>query len=301
MTIRRCSLQPHYATRYNALMPPRPIITLLTDFGEKDTYVGAMKGVILSIAPDAQIVDISHEIAPQDIKQAAAILDGIYQYYPEHSVHVIVVDPGVGSERKPIALRGERGTCLAPDNGVLSYIHTKEPHSPVFALDRQEYWLPLPSNTFHGRDIFSPVAAHLSVGVPIQELGTPIIRIVTFPLPSVLVTETTIKGEVVKIDNFGNALTNIGQLQWLSKDALRFTPQVGWELLSPVTLDARQVRIICGWHTLTGIHQNYTQVAIGQLVAVVGSNKELEIAVNQGRASDALSIQPGHSVIIQFV
>jgi len=274
---------------------PRPIVTLLTDFGEQDDYVGAMKGVILSIAPDAHIVDISHQVAPQNILQAASILDNVYRYYPAHTVHVVVVDPGVGSARQPIALQTARGTFVAPDNGVLTPVRAKEQGWKAIILNKPDYWLPSPSNTFHGRDIFSPVAAHLASGVAFEKLGQTVSDIVALTMPSLTIAAKTIKGEVTRIDSFGNALTNIAPLRWVDDHTLEFT---GGDV--PVRIDARTTRVVCGWHTVDGIHQNYSQVVAGQALAVVGSSSELEIAVSQGNASEQFAIQASSPVTLRF-
>lgn len=279
----------------------QPIITLLTDFGEYDAYVGAMKGVMLGILPGVQLVDISHQIAPQNIRQAASMLAHVYPYYPAHTVHLVVVDPGVGGERRPIALETPRGFFVAPDNGVLTYVRLWEPSSTPVLLENTTYWLPSPSSTFHGRDIFSPVAAHLASGVPIQKMGSVLDDLVMLPLPPLEITPTTIRGEVVQIDHFGNLLTNIAQLRWLDAQTLELRPlsqQAGSD--TPLQIDATKARITCGWHVVNGIHQTYSMVGAGQPLAVVGSGGELEIAVNQGSASDSFVIQMGDPVTLHF-
>lgn len=273
------------------MLPSRPIITLLTDFGEHDAYVGAMKGVILTILPDAQLVDISHQVTPQDIQQAASILANVYSYYPAHTVHLAIVDPGVGSVRQPIALETPHGIFVAPDNGILTYIRLREPASVAVLLENTSYWLAPPSNTFHGRDIFSPVAAHLASGVPIHKMGSPLGAIIMLPLPPLEVTPTLIRGKVIQVDRFGNLLTNISCLRWLDTDKLEFrhTPSQDTATIV-IQLNAANVRITCGWHALRGIHQTYSTMGLGQVLAVVGSNGELEIAVNQGTASNVLAV-----------
>lgn len=289
-------------SRYNALMlTPRPIVTLLTDFGEYDAYVGAMKGVILSIAPDVQLIDISHKVTPQNIHQAASILAGIYAYYPGHTIHLAVVDPGVGSERQPIALETHRGIFVAPDNGLLTYIRLKEPSSTPVLLENRSYWLPSPSNTFHGRDIFSPVAAHLAKGVPVRQMGSILETIVMFPVTPLDLTPTMIRGEVTQIDRFGNLLTNISYLRWLDTETLELH-HVQVQNNEPITiqLNATKVRITCGWHAFKGIRHTYSTAEVGQPLAVVGSNGELEIAINQGSASSALAAKVGDPVTLHI-
>jgi hypothetical protein len=275
----------------------RPIITLLTDFGERDDYVGAMKGVILSIAPEAQLVDISHQIEPQNIREAATILDSVYRFYPSHTVHMVVVDPGVGSARLPIALRTAYGIFVAPDNGVLTPVYSKDPDDSVLvALENTEYWLPDRTNTFHGRDVFSPVAAHLANGVPLEKMGPRITGPIMLIVPELEITPTLIRGEVTRIDHFGNALTNIIPLRWLDSASVELAP-IGKQ---PILLDAVRCRVTCGWHSVSGLHQNYSTVSIGQPVAVIGSSQELEIAINQGNASEKFDIKVGSPVTLQF-
>lgn len=274
----------------------RPIITLLTDFGEHDDYVGAMKGVMLGIAPDAQLVDISHQIERQNIGQAASIIDSVYRYYPAHTVHLVVVDPGVGSERRPIALKTANGSFVAPDNGVLTHVYTREADPIVVALENPDYWLPVPSNTFHGRDIFSPVAAHLATGSAIEKMGSRLDHLTMLPIPALTVAPSLIRGEVVRIDHFGNALTNILPLHWLDSETVEFSPPGD----PPIRLKAGSSHVTCGWHSVTGLHQNYSTVAVGQPVALIGSSAELEIAVNQGNASEVFAIKVGSPVTLQF-
>lgn len=275
-----------------------PIITLLTDFGEQDGYVGAMKGVMLGIQPDARLVDITHQIDPQNIRQAASVLSAVFPYYPPHTVHLVVVDPGVGSERDPIAVETPVGRFVAPDNGVLTFVLQGQPSWSAVRLDRPEYWLGEPSNTFHGRDIFSPVAAHLAKGTPLSDMGSPLEQITLLELPTLSITPHSIRGEVVRIDHFGNLLTNIRHLQWINDDTIEFRPENGDG--PPKQITATKVQVMCGWHTLDRIQQTYSQVPQGRKLALVGSEGELEIAVNQGNAEEALSIKVGDPVTLHI-
>lgn len=268
----------------------------MTDFGERDDYVGAMKGVILGIAPDAQLVDISHQVEPQNIHQAASILDSVYRYYPDHTVHVVVVDPGVGSARRPVALKTAQGMFVAPDNGVLTHIYARQDAPDVVALENPDYWLPSPSMTFHGRDIFSPVAAHLAMGASFEKMGPRMDHLTTLPVPSLAVAPTFIRGEVIRIDHFGNVLTNIMPLRWVDADTVEFCPP-GQDT---ITIEVSRTRISCGWHTVTGMYPSYSSVSIGQSVALIGSSQELEIAINQGNVSQAHAIKVGSPVTLQF-
>ncbi len=278
-----------------------PIITLLTDFGDRDGYVGTMKGVILGIAPDAQIVDISHQITPQDIHQAAIVLSDAYTYFPPHTVHLVVVDPGVGSQRNPIALQTPRGYFVAPDNGVLTYITLNEPDVRAIRLTNPRYWLPNPSNTFHGRDIFSPAAAYLAQGTPFEELGQKLESITTLDLPQLTISPSAIRGEVVHIDRFGNVLTNIMHLQWIDDQTLELNPRLANNTpAQSIRLNAQTAHVTCGWQSLKGIHRTYSEVPPGHRVALIGSEGELEIAVNQGNASETMAIKVGDPVTIQI-
>jgi S-adenosylmethionine hydrolase len=278
-------------------MTTRPLITLLTDFGEHDSYVGTMKGVMLNIAPDATLVDITHQIRPQDIQLAALTLLNVYRYFPDHAVHLVVVDPGVGSKRRAIAMETPHGRFVAPDNGVLTHVQMEEPSSTTVELNNPEYWLPDPSHTFHGRDIFSPAAAHLACGVPLTKLGSKIDNPIVLTLPPLEITPSVIRGEVTRIDRFGNVVTNISQLRWIGDDTLELHPlNPAQKTDPPLRIDAATARVTFGWHSLVGLHQMYHGVPIGQPLALVGSNGELEIAVNQGSASDKLAISTGEQV-----
>lgn len=277
-----------------------PIITLLTDFGESDGYVGVMKGVILGIAPDVKLVDISHQVGPQAVQQAASLLSGVYTYFPPHTVHLVVVDPGVGGTRRPIALETPRGRFVAPDNGVLAYIQQQEPDSIAVVLENQRYWRPTLSHTFHGRDIFSPVAAHLANGVALREFGPACDDLVKPPIPAIEIAPGLVRGEVLRIDHFGNALTNIARLRWVDEQAIEFCP-IDPDLADDTRLfDASSARVMFGWHTLNGIHQSYGQVSVGQALALVGSGAELEISVNQSSAQSKLALQVGDSVTLHM-
>jgi S-adenosylmethionine hydrolase len=278
-----------------------PLITLLTDFGTRDGYVGVMKGVMLNILPDARFVDITHEVNPQDLHQAALILSDVYRYFPPSTVHLVVVDPGVGSERQPVALETPRGRFVAPDNGVLTHVCMAEDTCHAVALTNKDYWLPLPSHTFHGRDIFSPVAAHLAKGVPLDELGTPIEALALLQLPPLTITPDSIQGEVIRVDHFGNVLTNILPLDWADESTLVFEPPDSDDKPIPtVRLEADTALVTFGWQSLTGIHRTYSEVEVSQRLALVGSGGELEIAINQGNAQLAMSINVGDPVTLHF-
>ncbi|MCS7222098.1 MAG: SAM-dependent chlorinase/fluorinase [Anaerolineae bacterium] len=260
-----------------------PIITLTTDFGLQDAYVGAMKGVILSISPEVTIVDISHGIPPQAITQGAFVLAAAVPYFPEGTVHVVVVDPGVGSQRRPIAVQTPRAIFVAPDNGVLTPIlrsNTSE-GTPVTVvhLTRREYWLPQVSYTFHGRDIFAPVAAYLARGVPITSLGEPIDDPVILDLPQPRrMPDGSLQGQVVYVDQFGNLVTNI-PAKWLDR--------------------AVQWQIEVAGQTVEGLSRTYSDVPGGHLLALIGSTGALELAVREGNAARTLGIGVGEPVRVR--
>jgi len=277
-----------------------PLVTLTTDFGTADGYVGTMKGVILSIAPDAQLVDISHEIAPQNVRQAAYVLYTAYPFFPPHTVHLVVVDPGVGSARRPIALRTPAGYFVGPDNGVFSYVMACEPVEALVELRDPRYRLPQVSHTFHGRDVFAPAAAHLAAGVPITALGPPVLDPVTFPPPCLEITPEGITGEVLHADRFGNVITSIGRLVW-SEDELSFEPAFrkagggGW-----ARFKAGEAAIVVAGREIAGVHHTYAEVAPGDVLALVGSEGHLEIAVREGSAARRLGLRSGDRVVLRL-
>lgn len=261
------------------------ILTLLTDFGTQDTYVGVMKGVIFGICPTATIVDLTHDVAAQDIVAGRFHLQCSYPYFPGNTVHLVVIDPGVGGDRRSIAFSTADGIFIGPDNGVLTGIHD----SPIIAaveLDRPQYWrTSSPSSTFHGRDIFASVAGHLSAGVAIEALGRAIDVSSLVCLPELLTVNSEGKhqGIVQSVDRFGNLITNL---------KLDLNSVEGWTVhLSD--------------HTLP-IQKNYTessvrQSRVGQLVAIVGSHGFVEIAVNCGNAQERLGIRVGDRITMENI
>ncbi len=286
---------------------PSPLITLTTDFGLADGYVGTMKGVILGIAPDACLVDISHEIPPQDVRHAAFVLYAAYPFFPPHTVHVVVVDPGVGSARRPIALRTPSGTFVGPDNGVFSYVLARERVDALVELANPCYRLPEVSYTFHGRDVFAPAAAHLAAGVPITILGPCVSDPVTFPLPCLEIAPGVILGEVLHTDRFGNAITSIGLLVWDGEElmlgpAFRGASREGTEALAgkPVRFRADQVVVVVAGQEIPGVRHTYAEARSGQLLSLVGSEGHLEIAVREGSAAQRFGLRPGDKVVMRI-
>lgn len=273
------------------------VITLTTDFGTGDAYVASMKGVILSLNPKAVIVDISHSIEPQNVLQAAFILSTAYPHFPEGTIHLAVVDPGVGSRRKAIILKTPKAFFVAPDNGILSYVTgefdrapgKRARHMPSIAellklpavleavtITNPEYWYQPVSSTFHGRDIFAPVAAHLSLGVPLNKFGDRLSHVHTFTIPRPYRNARgELVGRVLHIDNFGNLITNIR-----SSD-----------------VPAEKITIAMGKQHIKGISRFYAGTK--GLAAIIGSSGYLEISLKDGNAAAFLGVKVGHEVRLE--
>ena len=285
-------------------MSTQPIITLTTDFGVTDGYVGTMKGVILDIAPRAQLVDITHEIAPQDVRQTAYVLYTACPFFPPHAVHLVVVDPGVGSLRRPIAARSAWGLFVGPDNGVFSYVMGagavgQAEGAEVVELADPRYRLSQVSHTFHGRDIFAPAAAHLATGVPLQQLGPLVSDPVLLPLPRLELGTHVIRGEVLHADHFGNVITSIGRLLWEDGD-LALEP-VFQETVGPgIRFKAAMALVTVGGRDIARLHRTYADVDHGQVLALVGSEGHLEIAVREGSGASELGLRPGDPVELRW-
>jgi hypothetical protein len=277
-----------------------PLITLTTDFGMADGYVGTMKGVIHSIVPRARLVDISHEIAPQDVRQAAYVLYTAYPFFPSATVHLVVVDPGVGSARRPIAVRTSGGAFVGPDNGVFSYVIARERVDAVVELRAPSYWLPQVSHTFHGRDIFAPAAAHLAAGVPITALGPSVPDPIIFLPPCLESAPDSVTGEVLHADHFGNVITSIGLLAWRG-DELSFRPAFGpGGGEGDVCFQAAGAGVVAGDLEISGVCRTYAQVEPGETLALVGSEGHLEIAVREGSAAQKTGLRPGDVVMLRL-
>lgn len=199
-------------------------IAMLTDFGTNDSYVGVMKAVINRIAPQTNIIDLSHAIAPQHVRQAAFTLFNTYAYFPVDTIFMVIVDPGVGTTRRPIAVRAQNYTFVAPDNGILSYALSTFTQYEAIALSNTRYHLQEISHTFHGRDIFAPVAAHLAANTIFHELGDPLKDLMILPEPELFTDGNRVIGEVVHIDHFGNITTSIGKIHWNDSERLTLKP-----------------------------------------------------------------------------
>ncbi len=250
------------------------LITLLTDFGLSDAYTAMMKGAALSINRNAAIIDITHCINVGSIFQGADILQEAFSFFPENTVHVAVVDPGVGSSRRLIAAKAADHFFVAPDNGILWPIIEKNSNAQIVELTNEDYFLPHVTSTFHGRDIFAPVAAHISLGVELSQLGKPITDPEKLTLPQPYIKDDILKGEITRVDNFGNIITNI------KKEHLK--NYLGDNL--PV--------IQIGEYKITGIFETYSDREKGELLALFSSADHLEIAVNLGKASEYLNKDP---------
>ncbi len=255
------------------------IITLCTDFGLRDGYVAAMKGVMLGIAPDARLVDISHEIAPHDVRAAAFVLATCARFFPAGTVHLVVVDPGVGTARRPMAAQIGTQRYVGPDNGLVTmWLERAEADgTPVelVHLDRPQYWLPEVSHVFHGRDIFAPSAAHLANGVPLRQLGSPLSDPVRLQLPRPTRTHNGWMGEVIHIDHFGNVSTN------LRRELLGDQPNL--------------VLRLCGVE-IRGMVRAFGERPPGELVALYGSTGNLIASVVNGSAAERLRARVGDPV-----
>lgn len=260
-----------------------PIITLTTDFGSRDGYVAAMKGVIYSIARDATIVDISHDIAPQDLMEAAFVLRNAVPYFPEGSIHVIVVDPGVGTQRRAVAVRTSSMSFVAPDNGLLSLVLPEDSGEEMVELNNREVWRQSDTSaTFHGRDIFAPAAAHLASGIEFRRLGSPIQNLTPMHWALPIADDSGIQGWIVHVDHFGNCITNVPRH------------------LVHRTQGKRSVKCYAGNVILKEIRSTYGTVAAGEPIAIYNSNDQLEIAVNQGNAAGLLNLKKGSPVNLVF-
>ncbi|MDM8538157.1 SAM-dependent chlorinase/fluorinase [Desulfobacterales bacterium HSG17] len=260
-------------------------ITFLTDFGLSDEYAGIMKGVILSINPSTSIIDLSHHIDPQDIAQAAYIIQAAYKFFPRETVHVVLVDPGVGGDRDIVAVKYDSFFFLAPDNGVLTLLADEGRFDKIVRVENPDYFLDKISQTFHGRDIFAPVSAHLSAGVSINELGKTIKQedLVRIKLHKpFLSSQEELTGIVIGCDRFGNLMTNIRP-----DDFDKF-----------LQADSDNIKVSIGRHRMTGLSRSYDSTDFQHPLAIIGSRGYLEIAVNQGNAMEYFGIEKGDGVRI---
>ena len=256
-----------------------PLITLMTDFGYEDTFVGVMKGVIAGICPAARVIDLTHAIPRFDVVQAAFRLHEAFPSFPKGTVHVVVVDPGVGSDRRIAAMRSAGHFFIAPDNGALALIEQKHGADALVEVTSTEKFLPQISASFHGRDIFAPVAAHLAAGLPLPELGPVLHRLQPLDIPKVEVAgDGSITGVVLWCDHFGNLITNI------RGDSIK----EGWP--------GGELKVHLAGRVIDGLSKTYADVSAGELLAMIGSFGALEIAARLGSARELLDAGPSAAV-----
>ncbi len=261
------------------------IITFTTDFGLQDHYVGTMKGVALNINPEAQLVDISHSVQAFDVLDGALTITQAYRYFPSETIHVVVVDPGVGTARRPILVTTEKHLFVAPDNGVLSLVYERESRLSVRHISAEHYFLQPVSSTFHGRDIFARVAGYLSKGVEAAKFGDEITDFVRFAAPRPKpVNERMLRGVVLKVDKFGNIITN-------------FTAQDVPALFQPA---APAFKLMVGSQEVSELKASYAEGAPGRVFAILGSMGYLEVAANRASAADLLGAKKGVEVGLMF-
>jgi len=274
-------------------------IALMTDFGNEDTYVGVMKGVMQGIAPGTISIDLTHLIEPQNVRQAAFFLLTGYRYFPKGTIFLVVVDPGVGTSRRPIVVETADYTFIAPDNGVLSYVLNQIDDYTAYELTNADYRLDEVSTTFHGRDIFAPAAAHVAAGVSPSAFGDVLNDLVRLPTPQLSLTNGEISGEVMTIDHFGNIITSIGTIAWSGTDRLTINPAFTPDA-ERIPVLVQEARVTIHGQTISGIVPSYGEGMRGDLLVVVGSVGYLEIAVNQGNAAQRLDIAVGDPVVLQI-
>jgi S-adenosylmethionine hydrolase len=255
-------------------MTQRPIITLLTDFGTIDPFIGQMKGVIAMRCPRANVVDLTHAIEPQNVKQAGYVLADSWRFFQPGTIHVAVIDPGVGSARRIIAAAVDDQIMIAPDNGLLTAVFADTPPREVRVLENPDLFLKSVSNTFHGRDKFAPAAGLLAAGLRYEEAGATIDDWQTLDLPQPVVNDDgSVRGEVILVDRFGNAITNIRG------------PQLP---MMPV--------IEIGQTQIEGLKRAYSEAEEGEPLAIISSGGRLEIAVNQGSAVERFGVSIGAAI-----
>lgn len=277
---------------------PNSPIVLLTDFGTQDQYVGVMKGVICSISPGATIIDLTHENPPGDIRRAAITLHHSYSFFPPGTIFITVVDPGVGTPRQILVLKEHDQYFVGPDNGVFSYLHSDR--SKLWIADNPDYYLPNIGNTFHGRDIFSPLGAHLSVGIDPDQLGHPIDDIVKLEKPFLEIAPNgVITGEVLYADHFGNLITSLGKFHWHTHDLWRFQP---W--FSKIKLDSLispfELELYLPGGKILPMVRTFNDVGPDQCGFLIGSTGLIEIVAKNQSALVLSGITPGDKITIKL-
>lgn len=261
----------------------RPIITLTTDYGTGDHLVGVMKGVMLSVNPEMNVVDITHDVLPHDILDGAITIGQVYKYFPPKTIHVVVVDPGVGTERRPILVAADQHYFVAPDNGVLSSVYDQTEALYVWNIISEHYFRHPVSKTFHGRDVFAPVAAWLSKSWQTSAFGEPITDFVRFGIPKPKTAGNTVKGVVLRIDHFGNLVTNLmpEDVPGLAAADGKFAIKAGNALVKKAV-------------------PTFAEAPDGEAVAIIGSSGYIEISVNRANAAKTLGIGRGAEVTVEL-
>jgi S-adenosylmethionine hydrolase len=259
----------------------RPIITLTTDFGLRDPYVAEMKAVILNICFDAAIVDVSHQVEKFNIRMGAYVLASASPYFPEGTIHIAVVDPGVGTKRCPLCIETRHGYLIGPDNGVLALAARRQGIMHVYEITNSKFMMPSVSNTFHGRDIFSPAAAHLANGKSPSDFGKEVRKITTPEFARVVREKNRLVGEVIHVDDFGNVITNIGEKE---------LPQM--RAGKTVKLKVKNTRFTVRFC------KAYGEVGAQEPLALIGSHNFLEVSINQGNASRVFKVKDGDSIVL---
>ena len=255
------------------------LVTLTSDFGARDPYVAAMKGVLFATCRSVQVVDLSHDIAPQDVLEAALFLVGAAPYFPEGAIHCVVVDPGVGTDRLPIVAAAGGHLFVCPDNGLLTMVAQRHGGVKAHAIANPLCSRDSVSATFHGRDVFAPAAARLAGGMPLDEVGPPVDPIVLLDIAEAArEPDGSIRGEVIHIDRFGNCITNIHR---------------------SMLVDCHAWGVYAGGRRLAGIQRVYNDAGKGEALALFGSSEYLEIAVNQGSAAATLGVSRGDPVVLR--
>ncbi len=257
-----------------------PIITLLTDFGTKDHYAASLKGVILGINPRVSLVDITHQVSPQDVTEGAFLLGSAFSFFPRGTIHVAVVDPGVGGPRKPILVVTSNHYFIGPDNGIFTFVLQREKAKKVLALSNSKYFLSRVSKTFHGRDIFAPVAAYLSLGIKPEAFGNRLSSWEKLNPKKPVQKGSELQGEVLHIDRFGNLITNIDeQLLFDFAEGRGFSTRIGKR-------------------TIRGLKRGYWEGERGQPIALIGSSGFLEVSMREGSAQRRLKVEKGETIVV---
>jgi S-adenosyl-L-methionine hydrolase (adenosine-forming) len=262
---------------------PGPLITLLTDFGSKDNYVGVMKGVILSLCPNARLVDVAHHVPPQDVASAAFLLDRTYGYFPQGTLHLAVVDPGVGTKRRGMVLEISGHTFVTPDNGLLTHILATngDPNMNTYSIENDSLFLSHCSNTFHGRDVFAPVVARLAAGMAPESVGPRIENPVRFSIPQLKKTSHTLEGRIVYVDHFGNLVSNI--------------PAKDVEVLA----EEGEITITLGDTEIKSLSQSYEAANNGGVLAIIDGFNRLEVSIRNGNAAKILNQGIGSMIRVE--